>query len=151
VAARRRDYLVLVIDVGRGVEELLQATGPEERRRSPEALDLAHLIRDGDVGLRRNLLADDLLWKDGRERLRPDRLARGRVQRRLQHEREVRDQVVPALRQRLLVEEKLRLFYANPLVSLLAGRYFGLPAYRVSRHRVCRLFENSCDERWIED
>ena len=61
VAAGGRDALVLVVDVGRGVEELLEAPGAEQGRRAPEAVDLAHLVRDGDDGLSRDLLLDDLL------------------------------------------------------------------------------------------
>src|SRR5919112_162323 len=49
VAAGRRAALVLVVDVGRGVEEPLQTPGAEERGRAPEAIDLTHLFRDGNV------------------------------------------------------------------------------------------------------
>src|SRR5215216_4633961 len=100
--------LVLVVDVSRGVEEPLKTPGAEERSGAPEAVDLPHLLGDGDVGLARHLLADDLLREDRGERLGPDRLARRRIQGRLQLEWQVRDEVVPALRQRALVEQKLR-------------------------------------------
>src|SRR5215207_9791421 len=49
VAAGRRAALVLVVDVGRGVEEPLQTPGAEERGRAPEAIDLTHFFGDGNV------------------------------------------------------------------------------------------------------
>src|SRR5215203_2706442 len=68
VAAGWGDALVLVVDVGRGVEEPLEAPGAEEGCRAPEAVDLAHLLRDGDVRLARHLLPYDLLREERRER-----------------------------------------------------------------------------------
>ena len=41
VAAGGADALVLVVDVGRRVERLLQPAGADERRRPPDAVDLA--------------------------------------------------------------------------------------------------------------
>src|SRR5919199_2357609 len=132
-----RAALVLIVDVGRGVEKALEAPGPQERRRTPEAVDLPYLIRDGNVGLASDLLVDDGLGKDRGERLGADRIARRRVQRRVQPERQIRDDVVAALRQGLLVEQELRglhvenlLFYACQLVSTSA---YSFSLRRVSR------------------
>ena len=108
VAAGRADALVLVVDVGRGVEELFQAAGAEERGRAPEAVDLTHLFGDGNIGLRRHFLLDNRLREDRGESLGPHRLHRGRIQRRLQLEGQIGHQVVPALGDGLLVEEEFR-------------------------------------------
>ena len=111
VAARGAHALVLVVDVGRGVERLLQAAGAEQGGRAPEAVDLPHLFGNRNVRVLRHLLLDDGLGEDRGESLGPHGLHRGRVERWLQLERQVGHQVVPALRDGLLVEEVLRLFH----------------------------------------
>src|SRR5215211_8163963 len=58
VAAGRRAALVLVVDVGRSIESVFEAAGPEERGRAPERVDLTHLLRDGNIRLRRHFLLD---------------------------------------------------------------------------------------------
>ena len=83
VGSRWAHALILVEDVGRGIQELLQASGTEERSRTPKAVDLTHLVGNRDVGVGRDLLADDLLGEDRRERLGSGRLLRGRIERRL--------------------------------------------------------------------
>src|SRR5215211_1715359 len=137
VAAGGGDTLVLVVDVRRGVEEPLQASGAEEGSGAPEGVDLPHLLGDGDVGFDRHLLANDLLREDRGERLGSDRLARPRVQWWLQLERQIRDEVVPVLRQRALVEQELRglhvenlRFSGCQLVSLQLFEQPGCPRQR---------------------
>jgi hypothetical protein len=140
VGAGRAHALVLVVDVGRGVEELLQAAGAEEGGRAPERVDLAHLFRDRDVGLGRDLLADDLLGEDRRESLGPDGLHGRRVERRLQLKRQVRHDVVPGLGDALLVEKELGLLHGNlrfsSCVGLPASQPVSLQLFRGSGPRV---------------
>ena len=57
VRARRGDALVLVVDVRRGIERLLEAAGAEQRRRPPQPVDVADVVRDLDLGLGGDLLA----------------------------------------------------------------------------------------------
>src|SRR4051794_41896442 len=73
---------VLVVDVRRGIEVVLEAPRPEERRGPPEAVDVAHLLGDLDVRVGRDLLLDQRHREDRGQVLRPDRLARGRAERR---------------------------------------------------------------------
>ena len=52
VRAGRGDPLVLVVDVGGGIERLLEPPGAQQRRRPPERVDLAHLLGDLDLRAR---------------------------------------------------------------------------------------------------
>ena len=54
--------------------------GAEEGRGPPELVDLPHLVRDLDVALGTHLLLDERHREEGREVVRPDRLACARVQ-----------------------------------------------------------------------
>src|SRR5262249_19105369 len=60
VAADRAHALVLVVDPGRRLEVLLQAKGAMQRRRPPELVDVAHLVRDVDPAVGAHFLLDDL-------------------------------------------------------------------------------------------
>ena len=60
VRARRRDALVLVVDARGRLERALEPARAVERRRPPLAVDRAHLLRDRDEPVRRDLLQDDL-------------------------------------------------------------------------------------------
>src|SRR4051794_41922864 len=68
---------VLVVDVRRGIEVVLEAPRPEERRGPPEAVDVAHLLGDLYVRVGRDLLLDQRHREDRGQGLRPDRLAPG--------------------------------------------------------------------------
>src|SRR3954464_12871972 len=58
VAAGRAYALVLVEDALARPERRLEPVRAEERRRAPEAVDVEHLVRDRDLGVGRDLLAD---------------------------------------------------------------------------------------------
>src|SRR5439155_858719 len=71
VRARRRDALVLVIDVRGGAELLLERAGAVERRRAPAPVHVADLVGDLDLGVHRDLLLDETHREDRREVLGP--------------------------------------------------------------------------------
>ena len=78
VAAGRADALVLVVDVGRRIERLLQAVGAVERGRPVERVGVADRLRDLDLALGADLLDDQRHREERREVVRADRLARCR-------------------------------------------------------------------------
>ena len=57
-------------------ERVLEAVRAEERRRPPEPVDLAHLVRDRDLRRLADLLEDELHREERREVVRAHRLAR---------------------------------------------------------------------------
>src|ERR1700751_1217987 len=67
VAPRRADTLVLVEDPGPRADRLLEPPSTEERRRPPEAVDLEHLVGNGDLRLLAHLLPDQLHRKERRQ------------------------------------------------------------------------------------
>ena len=69
VRAGRRDALVLVVDVRRGVELALEAPRAEQRRGAPQPVGVAHLLGDVDERLGRDLLFDQPHRED-REQVR---------------------------------------------------------------------------------
>ncbi len=97
VAARRRHALVLVEDLGRCPEVLLEGIGAAQGRGTPTGVDLEDLLRDVDPSLGRDLLLDEIHREDRRQGLGPDRIAVGaeRGRRRL---REIGGEVVPLAR-----------------------------------------------------
>ncbi len=74
VRAGRRAPFVLVVDLRRGAEGLLQAVGAEERRRPPEFVDLPHLFGDIDPALLRHLLLDQRHGEERQQIVRGHRL-----------------------------------------------------------------------------
>ena len=108
VRARGRDALVLVEDLRRGAELLLEAPRAVERRRPPQPVGVAHGVRDRDLGLRRDLLHDQRHREDRREVLGPGGLPGPRIQRRERVTREVSEQVDPVRRDGVLAEDVLR-------------------------------------------
>ena len=76
VRAGRRDALVLVVDARRRLERLLEAARAVERRRPPLPVDRAHLLRDRDEPIGRDLLQDDLHREERREVVRARPAAR---------------------------------------------------------------------------
>ncbi len=107
VAARGAHALVLVEDLRRRPERLLEPSGAVERRGPPEAVDLAHGLGDLDPALLRDLLLDEGHREERREVGRPDRLLRARVEHRRQVERQVGLEVVPGLRHLGLGQDEL--------------------------------------------
>ena len=75
VAARRAGAFVLVIDVRRRVERLLQPARAVERRGPPQPINIHHLARNIDLRLRREFLLDQFHREDRRQILRRQRLA----------------------------------------------------------------------------
>ena len=65
VRAGRADALVLVVDVGRRVQRLLQAARAEQRRGTPLRVDLAHRAGNLDLALGADLLQDQAIGKSG--------------------------------------------------------------------------------------
>ena len=105
VRAGRRDALVLVEDARARPQRTLEAEGAHQRRRAPHRVDLAHLVRDRDEALLRDLLADDLHREERREIVGAYRLPGSRVQRRWRSRRQIRGDVVPAGRDVALAEQ----------------------------------------------
>ena len=108
VRAGRRDALVLVVDLGRGIELALEAVGPVQRRGPPQLVDLAHRLGDLDLGLGRDLLRDQRHREDRRQVVRPGRLHRPRVERRERVAGQVGDQVDPVRGDAVLGQRELR-------------------------------------------
>ena len=99
VRADRADALVLVVDVGRRVERLLEPQRAAHRRRPPEPVDLAHRLGDLDPALGRDLLHRSLIGKSTpRKSGVTGSIVPGMQHRRRRH-RHVRVDVVPGLRQ----------------------------------------------------
>ena len=110
VGAGRRDPLVLVVDVRRRIELFLQAARAQQRRWSPEPVDVADLIRDFDVRVGRHLLGDQSHGEDRREVVGPERVAGGWAERRWRRiAGQVGEQVHPAGRNLILGELELHL------------------------------------------
>src|SRR5205085_4208191 len=98
---------------------------PEERRRPPEAVDVEDFLRNRDLGVLGDLLADELHREERREIVRPDGLPGAGVEHRLGSHGHVGADVVPAPRQLRLVEEELGLRACSRLLhgrSLLLSR-----------------------------
>ena len=104
VAAGRAHALVLVVDPGRGIERPLQPPRPVQRARPPLPVDFAHRPGDLDLALGADLLQDERHRKQRRQIVRSHRLAGARMQHRRRWLRQVRHQIVPVLRNVLLVE-----------------------------------------------
>jgi hypothetical protein len=98
VRAGGRDALVLVVDVGRGIERALEAQRPVQRRRAPQLVDLADLLRDLDLGFGRYLLLDQPHREDRRQIVGSERLLGARMKRRRGRARQVGEQVHPVRR-----------------------------------------------------
>ena len=71
VRARRRDPLVLVVDLRRRSERLLQPVRAVQRRRPPQPVHVEHLAGDVDVPFRRHLLEDEVHREERREIVGP--------------------------------------------------------------------------------
>ena len=140
VRAGRRDALVLVVDVRRRVERLLEPSRPEQRRRSPQRVDLADLLGDLDPRLGRDLLLDQRHREDRREVGRAGRLHRRRAQRRQRLAGQVRGQVDPVGRDPLLVEDVL----GRVAHSLSCPGSAGLSRRAACRGRSRRCFRRHC-------
>ena len=98
VAADGTGALVFVVDVCRGIEQLLKAHGAQQRSGAPESVGVTDFFRDLDVALRRHLLRDEILRKDGGHVRGGDGLLCAGMQRRGHRLREVGQQVVPVCR-----------------------------------------------------
>ena len=130
VAAGRAAALVLVVDVGGGVEDLLQPVGPEQRAGPIQAVGLADRPGDLDLALGADLLADQGHREERGEVGRADRLAGPGVEDRCRRDRQVRHDVVPGSRDLVFREQELGVPVVAARVAHL-GRSPGL----VSRRR----------------
>ena len=79
VGARRTDPLVLVENLGRGIEQFFQPSGTKQRCGSPKPVDIQYLAGNIDVAVRAHLLGNQRLGKQGGEILRSGRLQGARV------------------------------------------------------------------------
>ncbi len=104
VRSGRRDPLVLVVDVGRRLERLLQAPRPVERGRSPQLVDLPHLVGDVDEALGAHFLLDQLHREQRSEEVGRHGLFGLRMEHGRGRYRHVRIDVVPRRREVGLVE-----------------------------------------------
>ena len=107
MAAGGAHALVFEVDVGRCVEHFLQPPGADQRARAVQAISLADRLGDLDLALGAHFLADEGHGEEWRQIARADGLSRSRMKDRLGRHREVGDDVVPALRDALLVEDEL--------------------------------------------
>ncbi len=111
VRAGRRDPFVLVVDPGRGAERLLQTVRAVQRARSPQPVDVEHLVGDVEVLVRGHLLQDQVHREQRREVVGTHRLAGAGVQHGRRRRRQVVQDVVPAGRHLALVEQELVLLH----------------------------------------
>ena len=108
VAAGGAHSLVLVVDLRRRAERLLEAVRAIERRRPPQLVDVTHGPGDLDPALARHLLLDERHREERGEVGRADRLLRPGVEHRGELERHVRLDVVPGRRDLGLGQDELR-------------------------------------------
>ena len=111
MAPRRTYPFVLVKDFRWRAQQLLQAVRAIKRARSIESIRIAHRLRNLNFAFARHLLADQGHREERRKVIGAERLPCLRIQRRVLRPREVRRDVVPALRQFRLVEDELRLLW----------------------------------------
>ena len=97
VAARRTGPFILVVDVRRRFQRPLQPHRPQQRRRPPQRIDLAHRFRDFDPPVRAHFLPHQVLGENLRHHLQRHRLARARMQRRRKGFGKIGQQIVPLL------------------------------------------------------
>ena len=109
VAAGRAHALVLVVDVGRRIEGLLEPVGAIQRARAVEPVRVADRLGDLDLALGTDLLADERHREQRREVVRAERPERARMQIRRRRHGEVRGDVVPGPRDPQFIEYELRL------------------------------------------
>ena len=95
VAAGGRHSLVLVVDLGRGFQLLLQAPRPVEGRRPPQAVDVEDLLGDVDVAVRAHLLEDESHRENGMQLLGGRRASRHGAEGRVERLRQVREYIIP--------------------------------------------------------
>src|SRR5579872_14782 len=76
VATNRTDALVFVVNSGWRLKLLLQSVRPVHRRRTPELVDVADLVRYVDPALPANLLKDEIHREKRGEIRRANRLHR---------------------------------------------------------------------------
>ena len=119
VAADRAHAFVLVVDLGRRIERLLQTPRPVQRRRPPLAVDIAYRVRNLDLAIGAHLLADQRHREQGRQVVGTDRLFGARVQHRRRRARQVGDDVVPGFGHAILAKQVFQGFahVAPPLAD----------------------------------
>ena len=108
VAAGRAYALVLVVDVGRRIERLLEPKGAHEGARSILLVELADRLRDLDLALGRDLLHDQRHREERRQIGRTERLVRPGMERRRLRHGQIRRDVVPGSRDLFLVQHETR-------------------------------------------
>ena len=133
VAARRAHPFVLVIDVCRRAERLLEAVGAEQRRRPPLAIHVKDGPGDVDVAVLGDLLQDQVHREERSEVVGSRWLERSGVKGRRWRLGQVRHDVVPGRRHLGLVEQDLVL--ADGLVHGVASRWVAWPQ---DTQAVCR-------------
>src|ERR1019366_8407469 len=117
VAAGRAAALVLVVDVSRRIEDLLEPTGPEEGTGPIQPIGLADRFGDLDLALGADLLADQGHREERGEVGRADRLAGARMKDRRRRDRQICGDVVPGPRDLVFREQELRVPVAAALLA----------------------------------
>ena len=129
VGAGGADAFVFVVDLRRRIEEALEPARAVQRRRPPQPVDVADLVRDRDRALSAHLLRDQRHREQGREIARADRLQRPRMQGRRQRLGQVRREIVPLGRDPVLGEDRLQGSIVRrhlcPPGSVVAGQLTG--------------------------
>ena len=109
VRAGGRHAFVLVVDLRRRAERLLEPTRAEQRRRPPQPVDLAHRLGDLDLAFGATPpAAISAIGNSGARSSGPTGCMRARVQHRRRRHGQVGRDVVPVARQLALVEQELR-------------------------------------------
>ena len=104
VAAGRAHPLILVVDAGRCIQRLFQASCTVQWAGSPLSINVAHRLWNIDRPLGADFLHDGRHGEEWRKVIRPDRLAGSRVQNRGRGIWQVGDDVVPGFGYFVLVQ-----------------------------------------------
>ena len=114
VAAGGAHALVFVENARARSERLLEPPRAIERRRTPQAIDVAHGRGNFDLPLGADLLADERHRKERREVAGTDRLAGAGMQHRRRRGRQIGDDIVPGARNAILAQDGLGLLAHVP-------------------------------------
>ena len=121
VAAGRAEAFVLVVDVGRSVEQLLESSSADQRTRSEERVGVANGAGNLDLALGGDFLHDQGHGEERGEVGRAERLVSSRVQRRHLRNRQIGRDVVPGARDLVLVQHETgALDHATPPAGMPA-------------------------------
>ena len=113
VAAGRAHSLVLVVDMRRRSQRLLQSMSPVQRRGPPLIQYLQYLLRDIDPSILTDLLLDQVHRKNRSQHVGRDRVA-VRPQRRLQRSWQIGCEIIPLPGDIFFIQKDLGLHCSTP-------------------------------------